>query len=156
MKKILILLLIFSLTPLASFSEELSPRGTGIPKTKKTNPIYFGYMEDYAKELRKAFENKKMFARCHWGTEYYLTITRDGQIKDMRVSVYQNDYFDQKVKEIIMSVKPLPFRDGMNLDYMRFAIYLGYEDYEDIHFSIGAFPRSPDNCFSIDVTLKKK
>ena len=155
MKRLLILLLIILQTSNLGFSEELSPRGTGIPKTKETNPIYFGYMEDYAKELRKAFENKRMFALCHWGTEYDLIITRDGQIKDMRVSVYQNNYFDKKVKEIILSVKPLPFREGMNLDYMRFSVYLGYENYEDIHFSIGAAPHSLDNCFMIDVTLKK-
>ena len=155
MKKFLILLLIILLTSNTGFSEELSPRGTGIPKTKETNPIYFGYMEDYAKELRKAFENKRMFALCHWGTSYYFTVTRDGQIKDMRVSVYQNDYFDKKVKEVIMSVKPLPFREGMNLPYMRFSVFLGYENFEDIHFSIGAAPRSPDKCFTVHITLKK-
>ncbi len=156
MKRILILLLILLLTPLSSKSEELYPFGSGKTATKETHPIYFGYMEDYAKELRKAFENKKMFALCHWGTSYYLTITRDGEIKDMRVSVYQNDYFDQKVKEIIMSVKPLPFRDGMNLDYMKFSIYLGYEDFEDIHFSIGADARTTDKCFTVHITLKKR
>ena len=155
MKKILILLLIILLTPKIGFSEELYPRGTGKSETKETHPIYFGYMEDYAKELRKAFENKSMFALCSWGTAYYFTVTRDGQIKDMRVSVYQNDYFDKKVKEIILSVKPLPFREGMNLDYMRFSVFLGYENFEDIHFSIGAFPRSPDNCFTVHITLKK-
>ena len=58
MKKILILLLIILLTSNTGFSEELYPRGTGKSETKETHPIYFGYMEDYAKELRKAFENK--------------------------------------------------------------------------------------------------
>ncbi len=155
MKKILILLLVLLLTPHSAPCEELYPFGSGKTATKETHPIYFGYMEDYAKELRKAFEKKRMFALCHWGTSYYFTVTRDGQIKDMRVSVYQNNYFDKKVKEIILSVKPLPFRDGMNLDYMKFSIYLGYENYEDIHFSIGAFPRTTEKCFSIDITLKK-
>ena len=116
-------------------------------------------MEDYAKELRKAFEKKRMFALCQWGTAYYFTVTRDGQIKDMRVSVYQNDYFDKKVKEVIMSVKPLPlplpFRDGMNLDYMRFSVFLSYDNFEEVNMSIGAFPRSPDDCFTIQITLKK-
>ena len=155
MKRLLILLLIILQTSNLGFSEELYPRGTGKSETKETHPIYFGYMEDYAKELRKAFENKRMFALCHWGTSYYFTVTRDGQIKDMRVSVYQNDYFDKKVKEVIMSVKPLPFREGMNLPYMRFSVFLGYENFEDIHFSIGAAPRSPDKCFTVHITLKK-
>ena len=155
MKKILILLLIFFLNPLSSKCEELYPFGSGKSETKETHPIYFGYMEDYAKELRKAFENKKMFALCHWGASYNLIITRDGEIKDMKISTMQNDYYNEKVKEIIMSVKPLPFREGMNLDYMRFSIYLGYENYEDIHFSIGGIPNPPDYCFSINVTLKK-
>ena len=155
MKKILILLLIILLTPLNIKGEELYPFGSGKTATKETHPIYFGYMEDYAKELRKAFENKRMFALCHWGTSYYFTVTRNGEIKDMKISIYQNDYFDKKIKEIILSVKPLPFREGMNLDYMRFSVYLGYENYEDIHFSIGAAPHSLDNCFMIDVTLKK-
>ena len=155
MKKILILLLIILLTSNTGFSEELSPRGTGIPKTKETNPIYFGYMEDYAKELRKAFENKRMFALCHWGTSYDIIVTREGEIKDVKISTMQNNYFDKKVKEIILSVKPLPFREGMNLDYMRFSIYLGYEKYEDIYLSIGACPRTTEKCFSLLITLKK-
>ena len=155
MKKILILLLIILLTSNTGFSEELSPRGTGIPKTKETNPIYFGYMEDYAKELRKAFENKRMFALCHWGTSYYFTVTRNGEIKDMKISIYQNDYFDKKIKEIILSVKPLPFRDGMNMDYMRFKVYMGYEKYETSDVSIGIFPRTHESAFWIDITLKK-
>ena len=148
MKKILILLLIILLTSNTGFSEELSPRGTGIPKTKETNPIYFGYMEDYAKELRKAFENKRMFALCHWGTSYDIIVTREGEIKDVKISTMQNNYFDK-------SVKPLPFREGMNLPYMRFSVFLGYENFEDIHFSIGAAPRSPDKCFTVHITLKK-
>ena len=155
MKRLLILLLIILQTSNLGFSEELSPRGTGIPKTKETNPIYFGYMEDYAKELRKAFENKRMFALCHWGTSYYFTVTRNGEIKDMKISIYQNDYFDKKIKEIILSVKPLPFRDGMNMDYMRFKVYMGYEKYETSDVSIGIFPRTHESAFWIDITLKK-
>ena len=155
MKRLLILLLIILQTSNLGFSEELSPRGTGIPKTKETNPIYFGYMEDYAKELRKAFENKRMFALCHWGTSYYFTVTRNGEIKDMKISIYQNDYFDKKIKEIILSVKPLPFRDGMNMDYMRFKVYMGYEKYETSDVSIGIFPRTNESAFWIDITLKK-
>ena len=155
MKKILILLLIILLTSNTGFSEELYPRGTGKSETKETHPIYFGYMEDYAKELRKAFENKRMFALCHWGTSYDIIVTREGEIKDVKISTMQNNYFDKKVKEIILSVKPLPFREGMNLDYMRFSIYLGYEKYEDIYLSIGACPRTTEKCFSLLITLKK-
>ena len=155
MKKILILLLIILLTPLNIKGEDLYPFGSGKTATKETHPIYFGYMEDYAKELRKAFEKKRMFALCHWGTSYDIVVTREGDIKDVKISTMQNNYFDKKVKEIILSVKPLPFREGMNLDYMRFSIYLGYENFEDIHFSIGAAPRSPDNCFTVHITLKK-
>ena len=155
MKRILILLLIFFLTPLSSKCEELYPFGSGKTETKETHPIYFGYMEDYAKELRKAFENKKMFALCHWGTLYYFTVTRNGEIKDMKVSIYQNDYFDKKIKEVIMSVKPLPFREGMNLDYMRFKVYMGYENYNTCDVSIGIFPRTNESAFWIDITLKK-
>ncbi len=155
MKRLLILLLIIFLTPLNTKSEELYPFGSGKTATKETHPIYFGYMEDYAKELRKAFENKRMFALCHWGTSYDIIVTREGEIKDVKISTMQNNYFDKKVKEIILSVKPLPFREGMNLDYMRFSIYLGYEKYEDIYLSIGACPRTTEKCFSLLITLKK-
>ena len=155
MKRLLILLLIILQTSNLGFSEELYPRGTGKSETKETHPIYFGYMEDYAKELRKAFENKRMFALCHWGTSYYFTVTRNGEIKDMKISIYQNDYFDKKIKEIILSVKPLPFRDGMNMDYMRFKVYMGYEKYETSDVSIGIFPRTHESAFWIDITLKK-
>ena len=155
MKKLLILLLVLLLTPHSATCEELYPFGSGKIETKETHPIYFGYMEDYAKELRKAFEKKKMFALCHWGTSYYFTVTRDGEIKDMKVSIYQNEYFDKKIKEVIMSVKPLPFREGMNLDYMRFKVYMGYENYETFDVSIGIFPRTYESAFWIDITLKR-
>ncbi len=155
MKKLLILLLVLLLTPHSATCEELYPFGSGKIETKETHPIYFGYMEDYAKELRKAFEKKRMFALCHWGTSYYFTVTRGGEIKDMKVSIYQNEYFEKKVKEIIMSVKPLPFRDGMNLDYMRFNVYMGYENYETFDVSIGIFPRTYESAFWIDITLKR-
>ena len=155
MKKILILLLIILLTPLNIKGEDLYPFGSGKNETKETHPIYFGYMEDYAKELRKAFEKKRMLALCHWGTSYYFTVTHEREIKDMKISIYQNDYFDKKVKEIILSVKPLPFREGMNLDYMRFKVYMGYEKYETLDVSIGIFPRTYESAFWIDITLKK-
>jgi len=142
------------MTPMVAPCEELYPFGSGKTATKETHPIYFGYMEDYAAQLRKAFEKKRMFSLCHWGASYYFIITRDGQIKDMIVKTPQNDYYNKKVKEIIMSVKPLPFREGMNVDSMGFWVYLGYEHYEELDVSIGAYPNT-EKCFTIDVILKK-
>ena len=155
MKKIfLTILMIFALS-LTALGEELYPFGSGKQETKETHPIYFGYMEDYAALLREAFEKKKMFKLRGWGSEYYFVVTRDGTIKDVRVGIWQNDYFDKKIKEIIMSVKPLPFREGMDLDTMYFEVYMGYEDYEQQYVDIGLYRGTNDSSFDISIILQK-
>ena len=155
MKKIFLTILMIFAIPLTALGEELYPFGSGKQETKETHPIYFGYMEDYAALLREAFEKKKMFKMRGWGSEYYFTITRDGTIKDMSISIWQNDYFDKKIKEIIMSVKPLPFREGMDLDSMYFDVYMGYEDYEQQYVKVWLYRGLSDSSFSISIILQK-
>ncbi len=137
MKKILLLILMLLIFCPLSFGEEIPPNGCGYAITKETNPIYWGYMEDYAAQLKKALEAKRMFRLRYMGASYKLVITRDGEIKDMKISTYQNEYFNRKVKEIILSVPPIPFREGMNVNEMLFSIYLGFEPYEETALSIG-------------------
>ena len=155
MKKILTTLLLLFLLPLTVCGEELLPRGTGMSDTKETCPIHWGYMEDYAAALKEAFAKKKMLKITSMCVSYDYIVTPDGQIKDMKISVYSLKYYERKIKEVIESVPPPKFREGMNLEYMRFHVAMYYEDYEDLYLGIGAYPRSLDNCFHIRIVLKK-
>lgn len=153
MKKfILLIAFLFLLLP-KSFGEEIPPNGCGYKLTKETNPIYFGYMEDYAEKLKIALESRRMFRLRGMGASYVFFLTRDGEIKDMKKRTYHGEYFHKKVKEIILSVKPLPFREGMNVDEMQFSVYLGYEPYDEISLSIGSL-RNKD-IFHISITTSK-
>ncbi len=154
MKKFLLLLICIIFCPLA-FGEDLLPSGHGIDITRETNPIYWGYMEDYGAKLKEALEAKKMFRLRGMGASYRFFLTRDGKIKDMEISTYQNEYFNKKVKEVILSVEPLPFREGMNVDEMQFSVYLGYERYDEIDVGIGSSFRNNKKIFHISVTTRK-
>ena len=124
MKKILTTLLLLFLLPLTVCGEELLPHGSGKSMTKETNPIYWGYMEDYAAALKEAFAKKKMVKITSMCVSYDYIVTPDGQIKDMKISVYSLKYYERKIKEVIESVPPPKFREGMNLEYMRFGVSL--------------------------------
>ena len=154
MKKLIILLL-FLWCPLTVFAEELPPRGMGISVTKENSPIHWGYCEDYAELLKKAFKAKmkNKYHRRGWGTCYDFVITRNGDIVDMRETIYQNNYFDSIVKDIILSVKPIPFYEGMNEESIMFSVYLGYQKHDNIEISVGA--NAYRDIYSIDVDLKK-
>lgn len=154
MKKIILILMLI-LFQIPAFSEEFPPTGAGIEVTKETNPIYWGYLEDYGKALKQALEAKRMFRLRGWGAAYKFTLTRDGAMKNMKGSIFQNDYYDKKVKEIILSVKPLPFREGMNVDEMHMRIYLGFQRYDDIDISIGGSFIDNKEIFSIGINTSK-
>lgn len=96
-----------------------------------------------------------MFRLRGWGAAYDFILTHDGEMKDIKGTVFQNDYYDKKVKEIILSVKPLPFREGMNVDEMHMSIYLGFQRYDDIDISIGGSFIDNKKVFSIDVDTSK-
>ena len=154
MKKLLLILLIL-LIPSLGYCEELWQRGRIRFMTKDTHPIYFGYVEDYSQLLRKAFKQEKMFKMCHWGSQYHFTLTREGEIKDISVGIYQNDYFDKKVKDIILSVQPLPFRAGMDLEELYFTVYMGYENYDEFYFIPELYRWTDEVSFSITIIVKK-
>lgn len=154
MKK-LILILMLLIFQIPVLGEEFPPTGAGIKVTKETNPIYWSYLEDYGKALKQALEAKRMFRLRGWGAAYDFILTRDGEMKDIKGTVFQNDYYDKKVKEIILSVKPLPFREGMNVDEMHMSIYLGFQRYDDIDISIGGSFIDNKKVFSIDVDTSK-
>ena len=154
MKK-LILVIMLILIQIPVLGEDFPPIGAGIEVTKETNPIYWGYLEDYGKALKQALESKKMFRLRGWGAEYRFTLTRDGDMKNMKGSIFQNEYYDNKVKEIILSVKPLPFREGMNMDEMNMRVYLGFQRYDEIDISIGGSFIDNKKVFSIGVNTSK-
>ena len=156
MKKILTALLLLFLLPLSVFGEELAPRGRGYPLSKETNPIYWGYMEDYAAALKEAFAKKKMLKITSMCVAYRYIVTPDGQIKDLVLDPPAAfKYYQRKIKEIIESVPPPKFREGMNLEYMRFYVAMYYEDYEDLHLGIGAYPHNEDFDFLMTIVLEK-
>ena len=154
MKKLLIFLMLL-LSCTVGYCEDIPANGCGYSLTKETNPIYWGYLEDYGEKLKQALESKKMFRLRGMGASYRFFITRDGEIKDTKISTYQNKYFNEKVKEVILSVKPLPFREGMNVDEMQFSVYLGYEKYDEIDVGIGSSFINNKDIFQVSVTTKK-
>ena len=152
MKRFIILILVLLMFPLIS-NAEIPPRGTLM--TKETNPIYWSYFEDYAALLKKAFEAKKIRHRRGWGAAYDFTITNIGEIKDIEGSVFQNDYYDEAVKEIILSVKPKPFYKGMDAEDLLFTVYLGYQRYEEVDIQVGFSLINNRKIVGIDIDLNK-
>ena len=157
MKKILTALLLLFLLPLNVCGEELLPHGSGKFMTKETNPIYWGYMEDYAAALKEAFAKKKMLKITSMCVSYDYIVTPDGQIKDLVLDPPAAfKYYQRKIKEVIESVPPPKFYAGMNLEYMRFSVTMYYENYKDLHLGIGAYPRNDDDYyFIVHIVLKK-
>ena len=155
MKRIILLLLIVLFIQLPVLSEYIPPNGCGYTLTKETNPIYFGYMEDYSQKLKEALDKSRMFRLRDMGAAYEFYITRNGEIKDMKLDISQGKYFDRKIKEIIESVEPLPFRDGMNVDEMFFHVYLGYEHYDEFRQQIGGSFKTDEKVFGLMVITKK-
>ena len=84
-----------------------------------------------------------------------LLVTPDGEIKDMRNKIYQNKYFNEKVKEIILSVKPEPFYKDMEADDLFVSVFLGYAKYDDQRISVGWHLRYDRDVFSITIILNK-
>lgn len=157
MKKIIILVLMLLLVPLNVRAEEVPPPGIGIAITKENVPIHWKYCEDYAQLLKNAFESetKKIHHRRGWGASYDFIITKNGDIVDMRGKVYQNDYFDEIVKDIILSVKPIPFYKGMNEENILFSVYLGYQHYSEVEIYAGFSMRYDKSIFGIVIDLNK-
>ena len=58
MKKFILFLITLLSLQSVVFAEEIPPRGCGYSITKETNPVYFGYMEDYAKLLKAELEKR--------------------------------------------------------------------------------------------------
>ena len=75
--------------------------------------------------------------------------------QDFEQTIYQNDYFDKIVKDIILSVKPIPFYEGMNEDSILVSIYLGYQRYNEVDICIGYTIRYERNIYMISIDLKK-
>ena len=152
MKK-LILILLLLMFQIPALGEDIPPRG--VEMTKETNPIFWSYLEDYSSSLKEAFEDAKIFHLRGWGAAYEFILTRDGEIKDLKGSVFQNDYYDRKVKDVILSVKPSPFYKGMNAEDMLFDVYFGYQNYEEVDISVGFDIRYNRKSFSIGIDLDK-
>ena len=47
------------------------------------------------------------------------------------------------------------FRDGMNMDEMRFRVYLGYERYNEINISVGSSFIDYKKTFSLMIITNK-
>lgn len=155
MKKLLLIILsLFFITP-QSFAEEIPPKGCGYNITKEHIPIHWAYLEDYAEKLKEALEAKRMFRLRGMGANYTFFITRDGKIKDIKLDIHQNKYFNEKVKEIILSVEPLPFREGMNEDDILFSVYLGFEHYDEINIVVGYSLKKQQDIFSLKIITNK-
>ena len=156
MKRLLITLFLLFFANFTANAEEFPPTGKGIAVTKETNPIYWGYLEDYGALLKTELEKSKMFRLRGMGAAYDFILTRDGEIKDMYLSVRSPyKYFNKNIEKIILSVPPIPFRDGMNMDEMQMSVYLGYQRYDEIYISVGSSFINKKKVFIIDIDTSK-
>lgn len=91
------------------------------------------------------------------GASYDFIITKNGEIQDFEQTIYQNGYFDKIVKDIILSVKPIPFYEGMNEDSILVSIYLGYQRYNEVKICIGStdFKHNERDIYMLLIDLKK-
>ncbi len=154
MKRIILLILILILSVPSVFCETFTP--IGVPMTKETHPITFGYFEDYAAQLKHALEKSKFYRRCGWGAAYRYIVTRAGKIEEIKGSIFQNDYYDEQIKSVILSVKPEPFREGMDYDDVLVDVYLGFEKYNEKTISVGNFLPKQRDIVDITITTKKR
>ncbi len=153
MKKLILIILTLVFMQTVVSAEVIPPRG--VKPTKETNPVFWSYLENYSNSLKQAFEASHMFRLRGFGANYEYIITRDGEIKDMRNTIYQNEYFNEKVKEIILSVKPEPFYKDMETNEMYMSVFLGYAKYDDQRISVGWHLRYERDIFSITIILNK-
>ena len=152
MKKLLIFLILLMLCP-SAFGEGIPPRG--VVMTKETNPVYWNYLENYANKLSQTLDRKKMFRLRGMGASYNLVITSNGEIQTIQLSTSQNKYFDKKIKEIILSNKPLPFSSEMESDDIYLTVYLGFEKYNEKTIEAGwSLPQNRKNITLIIITDK--
>ena len=138
---------------ISAFAEVITPRG--VLMTKETHPIFWSYLENYSSALKQKLEASHMFRLRGFGASYVFFITKDGEIKDIKISTYQNKYYNEKVKEIILSVKPEPFYKGMDCDEMLMSVYLGYEKYNDTEISVGWDINVDKNIYDITIITDK-
>ena len=83
------------------------------------------------------------------------SLWRCKNISPSGLSVFQNDYYNKKVKDVILSVKPSPFYEGMNAKDMLFRVYLGYQNYEDLDIYNGFHIKYNRDIFGIIIDLDK-
>lgn len=155
MKRIVLILLIIILGGISAFCETIPPKG--VPMTRETHPIYFSYIDDYFARLKDALESSRFYRHRGWGASYSYLITKDGEIKNMKGTTFQNNYFDRKIKEVILSVKPEPFRDGMESEDIMFDTFMGFYKYEEFDISVGfRLGNVNKKIIYIDISTKKR
>ena len=155
MNRIILLILILLINATWVFCETIPPKG--VPMTRETHPIYFSYIDDYFTRLKDALESSRFYRHRGWGASYSYLITKDGEIKNMKGTTFQNNYFDRKIKEVILSVKPEPFRDGMESEDIMFDTFMGFYKYEEFDISVG-FQLGDVNrkVIDLDISTKKR
>ena len=154
MKQILIFLIIL-IAGLRGYCESIPPKG--IPMTRETHPIYFSYIDDYFARLRDALESSHFYRHRGWGASYSYIVTKNGEIKNIKGTTFQNNYFDRKIKDVILSVKPEPFRDGMESEDIMFDTFMGFYKYEEFNISIGfRYGNVNKKVIYIDISTQKR
>ena len=155
MKKIILTFISIILLNSSGFTETIPPRHSPL-MTKETHPVYFSYFENYANRLKEVLDNNKKLRKRGWGASYRYSITRDGQIINMKGSTFQNDEFDDLIKELILSVKPEPFSQEMESDDFMFDTFLGYYKYNEFDISEGFSIKYNKTVIHITICSKKR
>ena len=152
MKKLILLFSIIMLFQTMVCGETIPPRG--VPMTKETHPIHWSYFENYTKRLEQALKYNKKYRKINRGASYEYIITKEGEIKDIKDTGLRTDKFIDNIKDVILSVKPEPFYEGMESEDILFDTFLGYYKYNEIDISVGYSVKNR-KIIHLTVCLKK-
>ncbi|MBP3923933.1 hypothetical protein J6E39_01660 [bacterium] len=130
MKKVLIIFLFLANLFTMAKAETFPGEDWGF--TKEKYPIYYSYLNDYAKMLYDKFDGKHV--RGIICASWLYTINKDGTISDIKLGLRSHYLFEQKIKKIILKTPPPKFYEGMEIDSIKLDTYFGVNDRDEGSF----------------------
>ncbi len=130
MKKVLIIFLFLANLFTMAKAETFPGEDWGF--TKEKYPIYYSYLNDYAKMLYDKFDGKRvMFGDS---ISWCFSVDRNGNISNMHIDLGRQYFFQEKMKRLLYKNPPPPFYDGMDIEKLKFDVYFGIDDRDEGSF----------------------